>query len=309
MSGTRRAFAKVALALPAAVALTACGGGGSGSPFVASSVPFERPVDDADYIGKTFPVFFLVGEAGDPSGTARAGKGTITYNSTRTVTVRLPGTNPIVFTRTGSSGTGTRYEGTAPDLSTVSAVVSEFASTTAFRLITSGDEDYAVIGGFGFETPYDSNRASATYQVAGAVFLTAENVEDFLPIAGRGELSADFGARTISGTLIDTDAFEVNLAGNETINDILDLRIDIQNGRITNSGFTGDLDVASELTIDGDQLTQPQTSVTGDSVEGAFFGGDAEAIAGTFEGDIALSDDDGPLIDFGAAGFVSGSKE
>lgn len=282
--------------------LTACGGGG----VAVKSVPYEGEVTSASYIGKTFPVFFLVGETGDPQGRAVAGKGTITYNTNDTVTLRLPGNAPVVLARTGASGLGTNYQSAGSD--PLVAVVTGFSSTPAFRLATSLGNDMSFLGGFGFETQVADRPASATYQTAGAVFLTATNVKDFLPIAGNGTLNANFGAGTISGTLLSADPVDVKLAGDPNTADELALRFLLANGQITPQGFSGGVTATGELIVDGAGAPRTLTStVSGGSASGAFFGGNAEAVTGTFSGDLALSDGGTKLVDFDAAGFFSGS--
>jgi len=288
--------------LPAAISfLAGCGGGGT----IVSSIPFEGPVTQADYVGKTFPVYFLVGEAGDPSGNAVAGRGTITYNTDDTVTMQLPGRAPVVFSPTGTTALGMTYQ----SADAVDAVITSFSSTSAFRLATSTNSDRSFLGGFGFETlAADRPTTSATYDTAGAVFLTAQGVEDFLPVAGDGTLTADFGAGTISGTLLTTDLFEVNLVGDPSTEDLLELTFLLQNGRITPSGFTGGVTATAQINEDGGGPRLLTGSVSNGSAEGAFYGEEAAAVAGIFEGDLVLSDDGTSLADFEAAGFVSGSK-
>lgn len=288
----------------ASITLAACGGGAT----IVQTVPFENEVTSADYIGKSFPVFFLVGEAGDPNGRTVVGKGVVTYNSASSITVTLPGGGPVTLNRTGASGGSTTFAASGPDA--ISALITGFSSTTAFRLATVADDDLAVLGGFGFETlEADRPNAIATYDTAGAVFLTATNVENFLPIAGSGSLTANFGSGdVISGTLLDADPVEVNLAGVDVDLDILDLVFTLENGRITPSGFVGGVAATAELNIDGGPPTALGANMTGDSVEGAFFGGEAAAVAGIFEGDLALSNGAAPVIDFNVGGFFSGSK-
>jgi len=310
MAGLLEGRGRAGLYVLALATVSACGGGST----EVERVLFEGPVADADYLGRTFPVVFLVGEGGDPEGRTVAGQGTITYSASGdAVTVTLPGKAPIELVRSGTSGLGTIYSGTIPrsfaPSTDVDAVVTPFSSTSAFRLFSASEDGLAILGGFGFETPFDPGRATASYTTAGAVFLTVDDVEDFLPVAGTGSLTADFGAGTIGGTLIDTDAFEVELAGDDTIDDILDFRMTLENGRISQTGFSGDLGVAAELTVDGSTLTTPGVTVTGDSASGTFFGGDAEAVAGSYRGNIALSDGGGPIETFGASGFFSGAKD
>jgi len=292
-------------------ALAGCGGGGT----IVSSIPYEGPVTQADYVGKTFPVYFLVGEAGDRPGKVLAAKGTITYNTDDTVTVRLPGRAPVVFSPTATSGGVTSYEADGSGGLMRFAEVRDFSNpnTTAFRIVSSPPNpppETFFLGGFGFETPAADRQPlpTATYNTAGAVFLTTPGSADFLPVAGDGTLTANFGAGTISGTLLTTDLFEVNLVGDPTTEDLLELTFLLQNGRITPSGFTGGVTATAQINEDGGGPRLLTGTVSGGSAEGAFFGEEAAAVAGMFEGDLALSDGGSPLVDFEAAGFVSGAK-
>lgn len=291
-------------------ALAGCGG--SGGSLVVRSVPYEKPVTQTDYVGKTFPVFFLVGEAGDPSGDAVAGRGTITYNTNDTVTMQLPGRAPVIFTPTGSTALGTTYQASSGNASTIDAVVTGLASTDALRLVTSVGDQRSFLGGFGFETLAADREPlpTATYNTAGAVFLTATNAEDFLPVAGDGTLIANFGSGMISGTFLSTDPVEVQLAGSAGTPDELALRFMLQNGQITPSGFSGGVTATGELVVDGSGPPLAlDAAIANGSAEGAFFGEEAAAVSGIFEGDLALSEGGTSLADFEAAGFVSGAKQ
>lgn len=288
----------------ASVGLAACGGG---STVAVESVPFDGAVTSADYIGKSFPVFFLVGEGGDPSGSAIAGRGSITYNDDDSVTVSLPGASPIRLARSGSTGLGTRYTGSG--LNPVTAVVTGFSSTTAFRVVSSTDDDFALLGGFGFETQPGDRGASATYSTAGAVFLTTPDAENFLPVAGDGTLNANFANGTISGTLLSTDPISIQLAGDSNTPDDLAMLFMLEGGRINSDGFSGGVTLSAELVVDGSgSPLDLNANIARDSAEGAFFGEQAAAVAGIFEGDVSLADGSTPLVEFDASGFVSGSK-
>jgi len=287
--------------LAALATLAGCGGGGT----IVSSVPYEGPVTQADYVGKTFPVYFLVGQPGDRPGKVLAAKGTITYNADDTVTVQLPGRAPVVFSPNGTTALGMTYQ----SADAVDAVITSFSSTSAFRLATSTNPDRSFLGGFGFETlAADRPTTTATYNTAGAVFLTTPGSPDFLPVAGDGTLMADFDAGTISGTLLTTDLFEMDLVGDPLTEDLLELTFLLQNGRITPSGFTGGVTATAQINEDGGGPRLLTGSVSNGSAEGAFYGEEAAAVAGIFEGDLVLSDDGTSLSDFEAAGFVSGPK-
>ncbi|MEL7105290.1 MAG: hypothetical protein AAGM21_05175 [Pseudomonadota bacterium] len=292
-------------ALAAAASLAACGSEGT---LLVQPVEFTGPVTSADYIGKTFPVFFLLGESGDPSARTFAGEGTITYNSADTLTLRLPGASAVTLTRSGSSALGTSYSGLTDGSDPVEVLVSDFASTEAFRLISTADPDLTVLGGFGFETAADDRPASGTYSTAGAVFLTAENVSAFLPAAGSGTLTADFVNGDISGTLLDADPVAVALAGDNLTPDDLAMTFFLENGVITQAGFRGGVGVSAELNVDGGPPVVLGTTVTGDGAEGAFYGDAAEVVAGTFEADVRLTDSGGTLVDLDTAGLVSGGR-
>ena len=304
MQGCARRIRAGAAAV-AAIGLAACGG----ETLVVTPVLFEGGVTAGDYIGETFPVFYLVGESGDPTASSVAGQGSITYNSADSLTLRIPGAAPIELTRTGSSALGTTYSGLAGGTTAIDVLVSDFASTEAFRLISVADPDIAILGGFGFETAVADRPASGTYATGGAVFLTAENVGSFLPAAGSGTLSADFTNGNISGTLLDADPVLVELAGSASTPDELALTFFLENGVINAAGIRGDVGVTGELVVDGSgppvALT---TNVTGDSVDGSFYGDAAEVVAGNFESDVELSDSGGTLVDLGADGFFSGGR-
>lgn len=281
------------------LSLAGCGGSTVGPVF------FEGPVTDADYVGKSFPVFFLLGETGDPTGNTFAGQGSITYNSDGTLTLNLNRSAPVELVSTGTSGLGETYEGTFGG-ATVSVLVTDFASTEAFRLASIADTDIGLLGGFGFETAVDDRPAAGTYTTAGAVFLTAENVGAILPAAGSGTLEADFVNGNISGTLLDADVVQVELAGDIASPDDLALMFMLENGVITDNGFSGGVSVSGELVVDGTTLTPLNTVVTGDAVSGTFYGDGAEVVAGIFESEVELLDGSDSLIDLGADGFLSG---
>lgn len=298
--------AQTVCALSAAAVLAACSGGDT---LLVQPVEFTGPVTSADYIGQTFPVFFLLGESGDPTASAIAGKGSITYNSANSLTLRLPGASAVTLTRSGSSALGTTYSGLTNGSDPVDVLVSDFASTDAFRLVSTADSDLAVLGGFGFETAVNDRPVSGTYNTAGAVFLTAENVGAFFPAAGSGTLVADFQNGDISGTFLDAAPISVALAGAAITPDDLAMTFFLENGVINSSGFRGDVGVSAELVVDGTGAPIALgTTVTNDSAEGSFYGDAAEVVAGTFEADVRLSDNTGTLVDFGTAGFVSGGR-
>lgn len=302
LSPTLRVFGFVA----AGLGLTGCGGG---ETLIVQPQEFTGPVTAADYVGRTFPVFVVIGESGDPSARTFASEGSITYNSATSLVLRLPGSSPVTLTRSGSSGLGTTYSGLTNGSDPVTVLISDVASTDAFRLVSTADTDLTLLGGFGFETAVADRPASGTYSTAGAVFLTAENVGAFLPAAGSGTLTADFTNGNISGTLLDADPVSVALAGDNFTPDDLAMTFFLENGVINSSGFQGDVGVTAELVVDGSGAPEVLgTTVTGDSVEGTFYGDAAEFMAGTFEADVRLSDSGGTLVDLDTAGFVSGGR-
>lgn len=288
-----------------AAGLSACGG----ETVTGQRVLFSGSVDAADYIGQTFPVFVLIGETGDPTGSSIVGEGSVTYNTDGSLTLRLPGAPAIQLTEIGTSGLGTSYRGIASGTTTIDVLVSDFSSTDAFRLLTTAQPDLSILGGFGFETAVADRPASGTYATAGAVFLTTENVGAVLPAAGTGSLVADFTNGSITGTLLDTDPVSVALAGDVSTPDDLALNFFLESGVITTTGFRGDVSVTGELVVDGAGAPVAlNTSVTGDRASGAFFGDGAEAIGGTFEANVGLSDGVTPLVDLEAGGLVTGTR-
>ncbi|MEO1238523.1 MAG: hypothetical protein AAFW64_02475 [Pseudomonadota bacterium] len=297
-----RACAVIALGL----GLTACG---SGETLVVQPQEFTGPVTASDYVGRTFPVFVLIGESGDPSAETFARQGSITYVSANTVTLRLPGASPVTLTRNGSSLLGVSYSGLTNGRDPVEVLISGFSSTEAARLVSVADTELSVLGAFGFETAVEDRPASGTYSTAGAVFLTAQNVGAFLPTEGSGTLVADFTNGDISGTLLDATPVAVALAGDNLTPDDLAMTFFLENGVITPDGFGGDVNVFAELVVDGSgPPVVLGTAVTNDDVEGSFFGNEAEVIAGTFEADVRLSDGGGTLVDLDTAGLISGGR-
>lgn len=300
---TRMARGVVCTALVAG--LTGCGG----ESLLVEPVVFDGAVVSADYIGETFPVFYLIGEAGDPTANTLAGTGSVTYNADGTLTLRLSGDAAITLTPTGSSGLGVTYEGLASGTTEISVLVSDFSSTEAYRLLSVAESDLSVLGGFGFETAVGDRPATATYATAGAVFLTADNVGAFLPAAGSGTLSANFTNGDISGTLIEADVVEVELAGAAGTPDELALTFMLENGVITDSGFEGDVGVTGELVVDGAGAPVAlTTAVSGDGAEGTFYGDEAEVVSGIFGAEVELSDGSDSLVDLSTNGFLSGGK-
>lgn len=302
LSPTLRIFGLVA----AGLGLAGCGGG---ETIIVQPQEFTGPVSAVDYVGRTFPVFFLIGESGDPSARTFAGEGSITYNSATSLVLRLPGASAVTLTRSGSSALGTTYSGLTDGMEPVEVLISDFSSTEAFRLLSTADPDLTVLGGFGFETAVADRPASGTYNTAGAVFLTADNVGAFLPAAGSGSLTADFTNGNISGTLLDADPVAVALAGDNLTPDDLAMTFFLENGVINSNGFRGDVGVSAELVVDGSGAPVVLgTTVTGDSAEGSFYGDEAEVVAGTFDADVRLTDSGGTLVDLDTAGFVSGGR-
>ncbi len=296
---------RAVLSVALAASLSACGG----ETETGQRILFSGAVDPSDYVGQTFPVFVLIGETGDPTGRTIVGEGSVTYNADGSLSLRLPGAPPIALSEVGASGLGTTYRGLAGGTSTIDVLVSDFASTDAFRLITTAQPDLTIVGGFGFETAVADRPASGTYATAGAVFLTTENVGEVLPAAGSGSLSADFTNGVITGTLVDADPVSVALAGDVATPDDLALNFFIENGVITPAGFRGEVGVTGELVIDGAGAPVAlDTSVSGDRASGVFFGDSAEAIGGTFEADVGLADGGNDLIDLEVGGLITGTR-
>ncbi len=295
---------------PAALASVGLAVAGCSSTTVGGQrVIFEGPVDAADFVGKRFPVFVLVGETGDPTANSVAGRGAITYNADGSITLELPGRSSFRLEEESTGLLGTTYSGVPRGGSTVEVLVSNFSSTDAMRLLTSTSDDTDILGAFGFETAVDDRPTSGTYSTAGAVFLTTENVGDVLPVAGTGTLMADFMSGSIEGTLLDADPASVALAGVVTTPDDLALTFMLENGVITSTGFRGDVSATGELVVDGSGAPVPLTATVSDaSVDGGFFGDAAEALAGTFQSNVNLSDGGSIETDIGADGFFTGTR-
>lgn len=292
----------------AAVLLSGCMGSGSGSLVVVEPQLAEGPVASGDFVGRTFPVLFLVGETGSPSARARAGTGAITYNGDGSVTLELPGTNPLTLTPASTGPNGTNYTGSTGS-GTVEALIADFESTESFRVATSSALEFALFGGFGFETPQANRRARATYDTAGAVFLTTNNVSTFLPAVGSGRLEADFDRGTISGTLLETDPVFVELGGSVNSADDLAMTFLLRNGVITPEGFRGGVSAEAALQVDGfGGYEVLDVDVTGGMAEGRFFDENAEVVSTIFSGEADLSDDGGSLVDLEFNGFAAGAQ-
>ena len=99
LSPTLRVFGVLA----AGLGLTGCGGG---ETLIVQPQEFTGPVSAADYVGRTFPVFVVIGESGDPSARTFASEGSITYNSATSLDLRLPGSSPVTLPRRGNAALG-----------------------------------------------------------------------------------------------------------------------------------------------------------------------------------------------------------
>ena len=266
----------------ALMGLGACGGsGGAVSSQFAGS---EAPSGIEDLIGLTFPV--RVASLGYENGTVTTvTRDTWSLRYTSSTTAVLSSAYGTFFLSddggmlVGESG-GFEVQVTNPN----------GGDYVALFLISVGDAD-AMTGStsaafFGLETTVAGvdalveNNATAMYE-GGSLLLVeyGDDLSSIEQIDGTADLSVDFGTGEVSGALLETPTSTISLV----------------NGVVSGNGFAGTMAVGGDLGI--------VMSIDTSDVDGLFFGGAAEELAGTFEGTGTYANE--PATFGGAFGAIS----
>ena len=248
----------------ALLGLTACGGGSSGSaqPQFAGAEP---PEGIEDIVGLTFPL--RVASLGFTGGSV---------DEVTRDTWSLRFTSPTTAVLTSAFGTfqltqdGDDFVGSngAFDVEMTSPNGGEYAGLV---LIDTGNADAmtgsAGAGFFGLQTTIEDidvlidGDAVATYEGGSVLFVEyGDELSDIEQLDGTTDLTADFGAGTVTGSLLETASSTISVV----------------DGTIAENGFSGTMAVGGDLAI--------IMSIDTSDVDGFFFGGSAEELVGSFEG-------------------------
>jgi hypothetical protein len=292
----------LAVALVCGAGLVGCGGGGDDSFDIETTsdgrvLSGSDPVEAADFVSRTFPLLFASAEDVAPQATATTGTGSVTVVDANTIVVTLPGKAATTFNRIGATefadGTG--------------EVLTLFDLGAAQYLYKSGgDPTTEFLSAYGFETPVALRPVTATYNDRSASVLLF--IPDDSPVGlwfgapGTVDLTATFdgsGGR-IRGTLFDGDFDGVDILGDGTADDTLAVRTTL-NGTINERGFTGTVGGTATYTILG-STGDLNLSLANPSVDGKFFGNEANAVAGTYSADTVIT----PPVGAAATGTLSG---
>lgn len=245
--------------------LVACGSGDTG---LRSPVAGRDPINEADYIGKTFPVRFI----GIEDGTAnlKRGTGSARYVSANEIAVSIDGKTESVFRILPGE-----YAGPTLNFDTS-------ALSPALKDVFAGDRDSAYAGFLGFETASGDIPRSGTAVYSnpkGAILFESDGLFTNESI-GSTSLVVNFGTTAVTGDLYfqESTGFAAELVG----------------GKISGNGISGGVQI-----YDGTRYV----TTDNDRADGRFYGNDAGDIAGTFEG---TYDDRGVPVDF--VGTFYGAK-
>jgi hypothetical protein len=266
----------------AAMSLSGCGGGGGVTRVMANG----DPIDAADYVGKTFPLLYILGQDDEPEADIKGGYGKVTVIDENTVKVEVPGEDPITFTRVDATN---QFEGDDGDGGTITVTIDDNGEYYFVYCDCGAIEGLDFAGAFGFETPVELRpEGIATYDgvYSGAVFATANDPEYLLvPGVGSGQLVADFGTGDISGTLLDASA-STDLDDDGLEDDTAYVLMTLENGTITSTGFDGTVTGEFEFQIDGGAITPVDSEFSNTDAEGKFFGNSGQTAAAAYDGDV-----------------------
>ena len=234
-----------------------------------------------DFVDKTFPVYFAVGEQTDGGSEAEAGIGSARFISADEIEYSGLGQPTRVYTRVGTTNEF------APDDGSISLFVEELGAA----ILASSNLDFAgptggVAAYSGFETPVANRPALASYNSGdfAVLFLAGPDFPevDTLTCSNCVDLSANFAAGDISGQVF--DGTSTDASGEFSItNELVD-------GTITSSGFTGQIEATAAFTPVGGSTRGVTTELTNQNVIGRFFGSDADQAMVVYEGDFAFGE-------------------
>ena len=232
-----------------------------------------------DFVGQTFPVYFATGEV--PSGrSARtdAGIGSARFISETEIEAKIPGQPTRIYTRVGMTNEWDPGDGG------FSLFITDLGAMILADNIDVDGFSGGVVAYSGFETPVDSRPPTARYNDGsfGVLFVSDDTEPDAIltmECFDCVDLEANFGTGAISGQVFDgtTDIDDGSLRVVNTLT----------GGSITETGYTGDIDVELSLT-DGGGTTTASATTSNQDVTGRFFGESAERTAVVYESDFSV---------------------
>lgn len=279
-----------------ALGLAGCGGGDDDETGI-EVLPDGRvlagsdAITPEDYAGRTFPVLFLSARDEEPQATTEVGQGSVEVVDPDTIVITLPGHAARIFDRI--SATEFR-DGRGDVLTFVDEAAFDDEGAVQYFYQSDGDPAGDLGGAYGFETPVTSRPLSARYRAVSASIV--RYVPDGSPVGywlgggGTVDLLATFtgsGGR-IQGTLIDTTD-TVDFAGDGIADDELSARVTLD-GVIDAAGFGGTVDGSASVALAGSADAQDLGLVVSNStVDGKFFGTEADIAAGNYAADTELT--------------------
>jgi hypothetical protein len=293
----------LAVVLFCGAGLVGCGGGGDDSFDIETTsdgrvLSGSDPVEAADFVSRTFPLLFASAEDVAPQATATTGTGSVTVVDANTIVVTLPGKAATTYNRISA----TEFEDDTGEVLTL-----EDVGAARYLFKSGGDPATDLLGAYGFETPVALRPVTATYSgdSASEVYFVPDGsaIGLWLFEAGTVDLVANFSGSggTIRGTLFDGDFVGADFQNDGTADDTLFLRTTL-NGVIDSEGFGGTVDGFAAISIAGNPPVNLNLSLSDTSVDGKFFGNEANVVAGTYMGDAAFT----PPVGAAETGTLSG---
>lgn len=291
------------LAVLCGVVLTGCGGGDDDEAGIVVTpdgrvLAGSDAIRPADYVGRTFPLLFAGAKDGTVQATTETGRGTVEVVDADTIIITLPGQPARTFARISS----TEYSDAFGDVLTF-----EDDGVAQYFFQTGGVPGTELLGAYGFETPVAARPKTARYgaRSASVVLFAPEGSPGWVGLGGGGTLDLiatfDGSGGRIEGTLIDTSEW-VDFLEDGTADDRLFLRTTLD-GVINRGGFGGTVEGSASVAIAG--TVGPQDlglTLSNSTVDGKFFGTEAEVVSGTYAADATIIPPGGPA----EAGKLSG---
>ena len=256
--GTYGSFAAILM-------LAACGGGGGSSAVQPQFAGAEPPDGLEDILGRTFPLHIVaLNFSGGDVGEVTRSTWSLRYTS-ETTAVLTTDFGTINLTEVGG-----QLVGSIGNIE-VEATVPSGGEYLALSLVDYGNAltQSGATGAafFGLETPQSGIDAlvdaDSVLDFEGDSLMFVEfgsDVSDIEQLEGETILEADFANGTVTGSLLETANSTISLTG----------------GTLVGNGFAGTMSVGGDLAI--------AMSIAESDVQGIFYGGAAEEIAGTFIG-------------------------
>jgi hypothetical protein len=294
--------------LACCIALSACGGGGDDDDDDSLDIAVtadgrvlsgSEPVEASDFVSRTFPLLFASAEDGLPQATTTTGTGSVRVVDENTIVVTLPGQAARTYNRISptefSDGTGE---------------VLTFEDSGAARYLYKSDGDPTTdwLATYGFETPVALRPVTATYNGASASVLYF--VPDGSPVGlwigspGTVDLVATFSGSggTIWGTLFEGEALGLDFAGDGTADDDLFILTTLR-GVIDAEGFGGTVDGFAAVSLAGGLPENLNLTLSDTSVDGKFFGEEANVASGVYAATTEITPPGGPAETGVLSGF------